>query len=603
MFQILHRDGLARIGELIVNNRKLTTPALLPVIHPFLSEPWVSFSKELGFEGIITNSYILYKKHFEGQDIHTKLGFDGLIMTDSGTFQDYVYGGIKADNKEMVTYQDSIGSDIITIRDVFSLPDDSWEQVENGIIETYNRALEARSLTKGYLSLPIQGGKYSDLRAKSAKLMGSIDNEYYPIGGIVPLMENYDYASVIDSIIISKMELRTNSVIHAFGAGHPMFFPLLVLSGADVFDSSAYIKYARDGRILTTEGTVELKFVSEELPQSIYLDKFTLKELRAADEKERVEVIGKHNLYISQKEIKRIKEEIKQENLWNYAEYRSRSHPLLLGAYRKLLSYYAYLEKFESRSKRSPIFYTGDETLQRPLIKRFVEKETIMDPHIKPIQVEKKPYSYYHGPHEGFVKTPFGIINIFLDETYPVAQSVFPTEIYQKERNKSIIESEEWLEFLKKKANYIFKYQFGIELFSLVDKNTITLRISKNTGKLRNLFVNEKLLVSLRAEDGLFSLTMEGAKLLHENLNKPRLRVTVSKEISKFIRDGKNVFSKFILNVDESLRPGDEVLIVDEDDNLISFGRLLLSPIEIRDFKIGIAVKNRIRSRDIPQDD
>jgi len=599
MFQILHRDGLGRIGELIVNNRKITTPALLPVVHPFMKDPWIQIIKELGFEGIITNSYILYKRKFNGKDIHDHLGFNGLIMTDSGTFQDYVYGGIDATNSQMVSYQEMIKSDIITIRDVFSLPEDSWEEVNKGVNETYNRAIEAIKLTDKYLALPIQGGRFPDLRAKSARLMGSLNNEYFPIGGIVPLMESYNYSSVVEAIIISKMNLKTNAVIHAFGAGHPMFFSLLVLSGADVFDSSAYIKYARDGRILTNEGTVELNYVSEELPQSAILDKYTLKELKGMDESERTLIIAKHNLYISLNEIKRIKEEIRQENLWNYTEYRIRAHPLLLEAYRKLLTFYDYLEKFESRSKRSPVFYTGEETFLRPLIKRVVEKEGKMQDGI---QINKKPYSFYLGPVDTIIKTPFGNFSIYLDETYPIAQSVFPGEYYEKEFKEEIIKSEEWKDFLIRKANYIFRYQFSIPLSDIVDLDEIQIRISKNTGKLRNIYLNDKLLFSLRAEDGLFTLAYEGAKLLHQKLERPKQRVFVSKEISSFLEEGKNLFSKFVINVDDSLRPGDEVIVVDEEDQFITFGRAILSPEEMKDFKYGVAVKNRIKSKDLEKD-
>ncbi len=41
------------------------------------------------------------------------------------------------------------------------------------------------------------------------------------------------------------------------------------------------------------------------------------------------------------------------------------------------------------------------------------------------------------------------------------------------------------------------------------------------------------------------------------------------------------------------LRAGDEVLIVDENDNLIRTGTLVLSPQECMDFERGIAVRIR----------
>ncbi|MEM2615787.1 MAG: tRNA-guanine transglycosylase, partial [Thermoplasmatales archaeon] len=280
MFQILHRDSLSRIGEIEVNGKKAVTPLLLPVIHPFKAEPWISEVKKLRIPGVITNSYTMRKGGFEiGADVHSLLNFDGIIMTDSGTFQEHVYGPLEAGNLDMVNYQIGIKSDIVTIRDVFSEIEHPREQVERDIYENYRRGLEALSSTQAYLALPVQGGLFGDLRARSAKLMASLKGEYYPIGGIVPLMEKYMYKEVVESILISKMNLRPSSVIHAFGAGHPMFFPLLFLIGVDVVDSSAYIKYARDGRILTESGTITIEDIAEDLPASPYLDQYTRKEI------------------------------------------------------------------------------------------------------------------------------------------------------------------------------------------------------------------------------------------------------------------------------------------------------------------------------------
>jgi Prefoldin, molecular chaperone implicated in de novo protein folding, alpha subunit len=218
------------------------------------------------------------------------------------------------------------------------------------------------------------------------------------------------------------------------------------------------------------------------------------------------------------------------------------------------------------------------------------------------IQINKKPYSFYLGPVDTIIKTPFGNFSIYLDETYPIAQSVFPGEYYEKEFKEEIIKSEEWKDFLIRKANYIFRYQFSIPLSDIVDLDEIQIRISKNTGKLRNIYLNDKLLFSLRAEDGLFTLAYEGAKLLHQKLERPKQRVFVSKEISSFLEEGKNLFSKFVINVDDSLRPGDEVIVVDEEDQFITFGRAILSPEEMKDFKYGVAVKNRIKSKDLEKD-
>ncbi len=596
MFQLSHRDGLARIGEITIGKRKLKTPTILPVIHPFKPEPWLSEIKKLKIEGIITNSYILKKGNYRADiNLHDYLNYDGIIMTDSGTFQEHMYGDIQASNREMIEFQSGIGSDIITIRDVFSEIDHSRDEVKMGMETTYQRGKEASEISNGYLALPVQGGLFPDLRVRSAELMQSIGGEYYPIGGIVPLMERYRYSDVIEIILNSKIGLKSASVIHAFGAGHPMFFPLLFLAGVDVVDSSAYIKYAREDRIIVDTGTIELKEIAEELPPSPYFDDISLKELIQMKEDERRDTIAKHNLYLTVKEISKIREEIRQENLWNYVEYRSRSHPLLLEAYRKLLSFYDFLEKYESRSKKSPVFYTGPETFDRPLIRRFVEKESIVGNFTEEI---RKPYSYFLDEPVEAVKTPFGNISLYMDETYPVAQSLFPGEYYEKDFDIAKFNRPEWDRYLKMKVNHIFKYQFGKGLFEIIPMERIELLRSKNTGKIRNVILDSNILLSMRASDGLFSINLNSSRLIHDNFPYPKHRIIVDSEVIDFIREGKNVFSKFICDADEGLRPGDEVIIVDEDDDLIAYGRTLLNRKEMTEFKQGMAVKNRIKSKE-----
>lgn len=594
MFQILQRDGLSRIGELEVNKRKVVTPVLLPVLHPFKTEPWITHIKAMGLNAVITNSYILRKGGYpEDRDIHDFLNFNGLVMTDSGTFQEHMYGELNVGNIEMVRFQKNINSDIVTIRDVFSEMDHSKEKIKADILENVNRGREAISEIGDYVALPIHGGIFSDLRAESARLMGSLEAEYFPIGGIVPLMERYMYSLVAESILTSKMNLRNSGVIHAFGAGHPMFFPLLFLMGVDVLDSSAYVKYAKDGRILTTVGTVDVNSFSEELPPSPFFDKYNAKELRSLNSEERINTIGLHNLYISVKEIENIRQQIRNENIWNYAEYRAHSHPLLLEAYRRILDFYEYLERYEPLSRSTPVFYEGEETMMRPDIRRFISRFPKRDSGVR---VQKKPYSYYLEKPVDFVDSQFGQIPLYLDETYPVAQSLFPGEYYEDEKDIEKFFDPQWGDFLLKKVDYVFEYQFGRRLFSIIDREKVEIMRSKRTGKMRTVIYKGVPILAFRAQDGIFSLNNEGAKLLKENFAYPLHRVVVDPEIAEYLREGKNVFARFVEEADSSIRPHDEVIIVDRNDNLIAYGRAILNRDEMLQFRRGIAVKNRIKS-------
>ncbi len=53
---------------------------------------------------------------------HALVGWDGPLMTDSGTFQSHVYGDIEIEPQAIVEFQRDIGSDIGTVLDVFTEP-------------------------------------------------------------------------------------------------------------------------------------------------------------------------------------------------------------------------------------------------------------------------------------------------------------------------------------------------------------------------------------------------------------------------------------------------------------------------------------------------
>ena len=128
-FEVVARDGCARLGKLHTAHGLLETPALLPVINPNIRtiEPREMWDR-YGIQGLITNSYIIWKhdelkQHAVEKGVHDLLNFPGVVMTDSGTFQSYVYGDVEVGVEEIVEFQRSIGVDIATMLDVFSRPD------------------------------------------------------------------------------------------------------------------------------------------------------------------------------------------------------------------------------------------------------------------------------------------------------------------------------------------------------------------------------------------------------------------------------------------------------------------------------------------------
>lgn len=116
---------------------------------------------------------------------------------------------------------------------------------------------------------------------------------------------------------------------------------------------------------------------------------------------------------------------------------------------------------------------------------------------------------------------------------------------------------------------------------------------SKKTGKIRLVYLENKLRCALKPNDGFIKLALDGAVHLLHLLPSPKLRIIVQNDVAPFICQGRNVFAKHVKDADEDLRPGSEVIIVNECDELLGVGTLLLTQKEIRDFKRGVAANTR----------
>ena len=354
-FEIATRDGQARLGKLHTRHGIVETPCLLPVINPNIRtidprEMWDKY----GIQALITNSYVIWK-HDKLKDealangVHSLLDYPGMIMTDSGTFQSYVYGDVEVGVEEIVQFQREIGVDVATMLDVFTRPDMNYSEVESAVLETIDRGLSSVAAAgEVMLNGPIQGGVFPELRVKSAKEMSKLDFSVHPIGGIVPIMEQQKYKNLAKIMLACKSNLAPNRPVHMFGCGHPMLFPMLIAMGADLFDSAAYVLFARDGRLLTPWGTERLSEIEEWPIIMPAIAKCSPKEVRNMDKKERTILLSKYNLEVTLQEMSRCRQAIRDGTIWRLAERRSHEHPALREAF-------LWLTTNPSYSKMNPI--------------------------------------------------------------------------------------------------------------------------------------------------------------------------------------------------------------------------------------------------------
>lgn len=147
----------------------------------------------------------------------------------------------------------------------------------------------------------------------------------------------------------------------------------------------------------------------------------------------------------------------------------------------------------------------------------------------------------------------------------------------------------ETLEKIRKIADYQLGKGAGNALFP----ENVRVIFSSRTGRIRHIYLNDKLLATLRPTDGMFSLTIDGAKRLVRRANPLRLWVKISRDAAPFVVAGKSVFAKHVISADPEIRPQEEVIVLNEDRKVLAVGKAILTGTEMIAFKRGVAVHVR----------
>jgi 7-cyano-7-deazaguanine tRNA-ribosyltransferase len=422
IFEITHKDICGRIGLLETRHGTIETPTVMPVVNPNIQTIKPSQLRKFGAQIIITNSYIIYRKpnlseRALSEGLHSLLDFDGPIMTDSGSYQLSVYGEVEVDNSQIVRFQQEIGSDIGVPLDIPTPPDVSWERAESELGITLQREKEALRLKKDMLlAAPVQGSTYPELRERAGRELSSADFDLYPLGAVVPLMESYRYADLVDVIVASKKGLSPAAPVHLFGAGHPMMFALAVALGCDLFDSASYALYAKEGRYMTVRGTYHLDNL-QYLPCSCPVcSSNDAQELIKSENRE--ELLARHNLHATFAEMREVKQAIKEGSMWELVEQRCRTHPRLLDGLTRALSYSEWIEHFQP-APRATFFYSGPESALRPEVVRFRKRLGNFRLDGRVLIRAKRQENEEDFDHVLEFKAPFGAYPVELKETYP----------------------------------------------------------------------------------------------------------------------------------------------------------------------------------------
>ncbi|MCD6444717.1 tRNA-guanine transglycosylase, partial [Candidatus Bathyarchaeota archaeon] len=164
-FELRDRDAGARLGRLTVKGKRIETPLFLPVYNPNIPVITPREMRETyGFEAVMTNAYIIYRhEHLRvralEEGVHSLLGFDGVVFTDSGAYQTF-RARLELSQAEIVRFQEEIGVDVGVMLDSPSRGE-SYDECKRSVLETADRGEEwSRLRTEGRAAWEgvIQGG-------------------------------------------------------------------------------------------------------------------------------------------------------------------------------------------------------------------------------------------------------------------------------------------------------------------------------------------------------------------------------------------------------------------------------------------------------------
>ena len=208
------------------------------------------------------------------------------------------------------------------------------------------------------------------------------------------------------------------------------------------------------------------------------------------------------------------------------------------------------------------------------------------------------------------VQTPIGIIPYFLEDLNPFSHINGPSDIWNfneedlkfrynnlakvhgdSKPNKVVDEliqngfvqsdlelSDDEIETYFDKYSIISKTALFTQLNFEVAENWLydSTYLKGGTNRIRNVFDSSgEHILSPRLEDGGISLTVKGAKKLFDYSKDNKCQIPIIKVDEgavPFVSKGRNVMHGFINSVTGTLRPGMPCLVIDDNDELIAHG-------------------------------
>jgi len=295
-FEIEARDGAARTGRLQTPHGEISTPAFVPLAtRGSVKGLLASEVAELGYELLLGNTYHLMlapgaELIARRGGLHTFMGWDGAIITDSGGFQVFslAHGNTTAEVKgargrpkldggvisieeagvEFRSYIDgsshllspersmevqaALGSDVALVFDECTPFDADFDYTAKSMQRTHrwlDRCLawhgESGSNAQALFGI-VQGGTHEELRRESAETVAAAGVDGLAIGGTLG-RDKEEMAAVLGFTVPL---LPPEAPKHLLGIGEPDDLVSGIALGIDLFDCAVPTRLGRHGMAL-----------------------------------------------------------------------------------------------------------------------------------------------------------------------------------------------------------------------------------------------------------------------------------------------------------------------------------------------------------------
>lgn len=281
-------NSSARSGIFVTHHGQVLTPAFMPV-GTLGSIKGVSPSQlqEIGPQIILGNTYHLSlrpgdKLIFSLGGLHQFMAWDGPILTDSGGFQVYSLASQRKITDEGVVFrshidgsehfispersmeiQKNLGSDIVMALDECPPGQTGRMEIERSVSRTTNWLRRCRAYpleTHQGLFAINQGGPYLDLRRKHLEDILELDSKTpfqgFAIGGLSVGEPKEEMNSILSELV---RELPSDRPRYLMGIGTPEDILFGIEQGVDLFDCVSPTREARHGRLVTSQGRLNIK--------------------------------------------------------------------------------------------------------------------------------------------------------------------------------------------------------------------------------------------------------------------------------------------------------------------------------------------------------